>query len=261
MWVNSLDRSGFSGSKVVLCAEAEEATVKELERRNYSVHRFSMEDKEDPWAIFRERYLHIARILKQLADKEAYRFVIAPDMKDVVFQQNPSEWLEKNIENCWLVAGSECLTHECEDWAREMMIEMFGMEIYNLVRHKLIYNAGTMAGTLDEFANFCMAVYLMLRKKSEKWNLYPDQAAVNLLIHLTAYGRIIKCATAESAWACQAGTTADPSIIQKYRQMLVEPEPCFDRFYVKTAAGVPYYLVHQYDRVPAWLEWFRELYW
>jgi hypothetical protein len=261
LWVNSLDRSGFSGSKVILCAQSDEATIRELQRRNYSVVRFSMDD-DDPAAIFRERYFQLSIVIRQLIDKRPHRFIIAPDMRDVIFQANPSDWLIKNIANCCLVAGSECLTHENEDWAREMMQEMFGQQVYDLMKHKLVYNAGTMAGRPREFSEFCMTIYLMQRTKSKKFGLYPDQAAANLLMHLTTFGAMTKFAAAESAWACQAGTTVDPSIIDKYRGMLTEPEPSFDGFVVKTSAGIPYYLVHQHDRlIPSWRDQLKELYW
>lgn len=56
----------------------------------------------------------------------------------------------------------------------------------------------------------------------------------------------------EDGWACQLGTTADPSKIAAFRPHLLEPEPRFDGERVITAAGEQYYIVHQYDRVPAW---------
>jgi hypothetical protein len=260
LWVNSLDRSGFSGLKLVLCGEAEPATLRELERRNYHVIRFEMHDKEDPYSIFRDRYLQTYNVLQQMGER-TYRFVIAPDMKDVVFQTNPTNWLEQNAGSAHLIAGSECLTHESEDWARQMMLEMFGPEIYDLIKEKIIYNAGTMAGRPRAFTQFSLQVFLMLAKKSETLNLYPDQAAANLLLHFTQYLDLTRFATAESGWTCTAGTTADPRVISKYKPMLTEPEPRLNDFQVVTSLGTPYCLVHQYDRVPSWLDRLKQRYW
>jgi hypothetical protein len=263
LWVNSLDRSGFSGLKLVLCGEAELATLRELERRNYRIMRFEMNDKEDPYSIFRDRYFQTYNVLRRICE-EPYRFVIAPDMKDVIFQTNPSNWLEENAGTAHLIAGSECLTHESEDWAREMMLEMFGPEIYELIKEKIIYNAGTMAGRPRVFSQFCLQVFLMLGKKSQtprSMGLYPDQAAANLLLHFTQFLDLTRFSTAESGWTCTAGTMADPRVISQYRPKLTEPEPRLNDFQVVTSLGIPYCLVHQYDRVPSWLDQLRQRYW
>jgi hypothetical protein len=61
------------------------------------------------------------------------------------------------------------------------------------------------------------------------------------------------------AWACQAGTTADPSKIESFRPHLLEAEPIFENGLVLTGQdnynykkGTPFVIVHQYDRVPEW---------
>ena len=40
-----------------------------------------------------ERFFHIYNVLKD----NLYRYVITTDVKDVIFQKNPSEWLENNL--------------------------------------------------------------------------------------------------------------------------------------------------------------------
>jgi hypothetical protein len=37
------------------------------------------------------------------------RYVITTDVKDVVFQLNPSEWLDENMQGAQLVAASEAV--------------------------------------------------------------------------------------------------------------------------------------------------------
>jgi hypothetical protein len=56
----------------------------------------------------------------------------------------------------------------------------------------------------------------------------------------------------EEAWACQLGTTADPSKIEQFAPLLVEPTPKFENGEVVTSTGNPFTIVHQYDRVPEW---------
>jgi hypothetical protein len=56
----------------------------------------------------------------------------------------------------------------------------------------------------------------------------------------------------EDGWACQLGTTADPSKIDSFRPFLLEPSPKLESDKVVTSEGIEYTIVHQYDRVPEW---------
>ena len=146
-WVNSLDRTVFSGLKLVLCADVEQACVRELERRNYTVVEFKrLELADDPEFIFKERFFQLWQTLKQLNASEKYRFIVFPDTKDVIFQYNPSKWLAQNMGQCALNVGSKSIRHRDEPWAKELMLRDYGREIYENMKDRLVYNAGTMAG-------------------------------------------------------------------------------------------------------------------
>jgi hypothetical protein len=56
----------------------------------------------------------------------------------------------------------------------------------------------------------------------------------------------------ETGWACQLGTTADPSKIGIFKNFLLEPSPKLEGDKVVTSEGIEYTIVHQYDRVPEW---------
>jgi hypothetical protein len=56
----------------------------------------------------------------------------------------------------------------------------------------------------------------------------------------------------EDAWACQLGTTADPSKIEQFKPFLEEPSPRMENGKVVTSVGKEFTIVHQYDRVPNW---------
>ena len=77
-------------------------------------------------------------------------------------------------------------------------------------------NAGTMAGRVEVFTDFCLNIYLACKA-------YSDQAAANILISLSGYKVLTKLSAAESGWACQAGATADPEMIDQYRPFLRSP--------------------------------------
>jgi hypothetical protein len=90
--------------------------------------------------------------------------------------------------------------------------------------------------------------------------LYSDQQALNLLLCSDVYREITYFASSEAGWACQAGSTADPDLLEKVRPHLTCPSPLFDGEFVRTAAGEIFTLVHQYNRVPEWDSVFKKKY-
>ena len=79
-----------------------------------------------------------------------------------------------------------------------------------------------------------------------------DQSTFNFLISQHPYLKTSKYTKSEDGWACQLGTTADPSKIEQFRPFLLEPSPKMEGNKVLTSEGKEYIIVHQYDRVPEW---------
>ena len=73
-----------------------------------------------------------------------------------------------------------------------------------------------------------------------------------MLIQTEPYRSVVLFADQKDGFACHAGTVADPLKMEMFRPKLIEGEPVFENNIVKTALGVPFSIVHQYDRVPAW---------
>ena len=79
-----------------------------------------------------------------------------------------------------------------------------------------------------------------------------DQSTFNFMIQSTWFQKSGMYLRSEDAWACQLGTTADPSKIEQFAPLLLEPTPKFENGEVVTSTGNPFTIVHQYDRVPEW---------
>ena len=257
-WVGSLDACGFGGRRVVIHVRAEAQTLAELKRRGYETYDASCLHragnrilKENPRDadVSVNRFYYIWYFLSQLSGAPPSRYVIAIDVGDVVFQRNPSLWLEQHLRQKRLVVGCESVRFEDEPWNARTMQECYGPHLWEAYRHKLIYNAGTIAGEFAVMMDLCLHVYLMAPGDRV---LYSDQQALNLLLGSEAYQQITCFASSEDGWACQAGTTADPNLLEKVRPHLTCPAPSFDGEFVRTAAGEVYTLVHQYNRVPEW---------
>jgi hypothetical protein len=267
-WVNSLDRSGFEGVKIVLCYNVSYDLVEELLKRNYTVFSFQKNDEEkrleykkDNWNICLERFAHIPYFLSRLSNKEEYRYVISTDVKDVVFQKNPSLWLENNIGNKLINVGCESIRYKDEEWGRQNLQLCFGPLFYERMNNNLIYNAGTFSAEFNTFIDLCDMIFLSSGGAPQfvPGGGGPDQAALNVLLNTSVYKNITNFAMSEDGYAAQLGTTG-PQISNKYSHLLVEKTPILVGDTICTSEGTPFTIVHQYDRVPEWKEMIERKY-
>ena len=252
-WVNSLERSGFNGMKAMLCYNIKQPVINELANRGFTIFAFEQNAEgvayTKPFNIVVERFFHMWLFLQGAREKYGLRYLIAPDVRDVLFQSNPSIWIEQNIKDKKIIAPSESIPYEHEAWSKQNLLQSYGGDIYSAHCKNTIINAGTIAGDIDIMLDFFLTVYLASKGGG---TINPDQSALNIVLNTKAYRDITYFAPATAGWACQAGVTADPNKIAAYRPHLTEAEPVFNGDTVLTPSGKPFALVHQYDRVPAW---------
>jgi hypothetical protein len=265
-WVNSLDTCGFTGTKVIICYNIGYDTVNELIKRNYSVIGFAKDDTTSQlrydkknFSIVVERFYHMWYFLKQFIGE--YRYIIATDVKDVIFQTNPSEWLEQNIKEKEINIACESIRYKDEDWGKHNLFKSFGLSIYDQYKTGLIYNAGTLSGKFNTMLDFFLNIYLTCQGAPMfvEGGGGPDQAAVNILINMAPYSAITNFAMSEDGYAAQLGTTG-LQVNDRYGPFLVEKCPIILDGVVCTSKGVPFSIVHQYDRVPSWKQIIEEKY-
>lgn len=264
-WVNSLDQSGFTGLKVMVCYNIPYETAEELAKRNYTIFGFGQDKQngnltynhpvERTFNICLDRFAHIPYFLNRFEDKDQYRYIIATDVKDVVFQTNPSDWLEQNMNDKKINVACESLTYENEPWGKNNIQLSFGPLIYERLKNKLIYNAGTISGEFNVMLDLMTNIFLSCggAPANVPGGGGPDQAALNVLLDMKPYKDITNFAMSEDGYAAQLGTTG-PQVRNKYGAHLVEPPPIMLNEMVCTTDGTPFALVHQYDRVPNWKE-------
>ena len=185
-WVMSLDECGFCGRRVVIRIRADFPTLAELNRRGYETYDASSlhvagnrilnkHPRNDEISV--NRFYYIWHFLRH-ADSNP-RYLVATDVRDVVFQQNPILWLERNLGQKRLVVGCESLRFEHEPWGAETMQACYGPQVYKAFQHNLIYNAGTIAGEFRTLIDLCLQVFLLSPGARV---VYSDQQALNLLL-------------------------------------------------------------------------------
>ena len=260
-WANSIDRCGFTGDKVMIVYNSDPTTVQQLSDLGFKVWAFGQDPKTNNFVwpgsliIVVQRFYHLWYYLDQLP-KDYYRYVISTDVKDVVFQKNPSEWLENNLGHNQLVASCESICYKDEPWGDDNLKGSYPM-VHTKMRNFPIWNCGVQAGKMSAIKDLWLQIWLTCQAGGRP---NPDQAAYNLLLNSVPWSQITLKAMSEDGWACQAGTTVDPQKINSFRPNLLEPEPKWSNGVVTTSNGTPHAILHQWDRIPTWISDIERIY-
>jgi hypothetical protein len=259
-WVNSINQSGFEGDKVLILMNCDAETVQKVVDSGFAVIAFNQDEKgnlthQSQMPVHVERFLHIYNFLK---DRD-YRYVITTDVKDVVFQKNPIQFLENRCVDSYksMVFASESLLYQDEPWGNQNLMETFGNYVYQQYKDKEIYNVGVLAGRGNAIRDLAINIFVSCTNRPIP---ICDQSTFNFLISSNPYKLTSIYADSEEGWAAQLGTTMDPTKIDAFGPLLLEPTPKFENGKVTTSTGKEFYIVHQYDRVPELKEHFEKLY-
>ena len=251
-WVNSINKSGFQGDKVLILMNCDKDTVKKVSDAGFKVVGFQQDSQgnltypQTGRAPHVERFLHIYNLLSQ----NEYRYVVTTDVTDVVFQQNPIDYMEKALtDEKNLMFASESMYYKDEPWGNENLFQTFGEFIYSKFKDNEIYNVGVLAGRGHAVRDLICNIFVATQGRPIP---ICDQSTFNFMISMSPYKETSVYLRSEDAWAAQLGTTGDPTKIEKFRPFLIEPEPKMSDDVVTTSTGIPFTIVHQYDRIPNW---------
>jgi hypothetical protein len=249
-WVNSINKSGFKGDKMLVMMNADAQTVQEVKNAGFGIIGFGNDDKgnlvySSKMMVHVERFIHIYNYI----NPERHRYVITTDVKDVVFQKNPFEFLENNLGDKNLVFASESIRYKDEPWGNENLMQTFGRFVYDRFKDNEIYNVGVLGGKAEAMKDLCLNIFVSCLNKPIS---ICDQSTFNFLISQQPYKDTSLYMKSEDGWACQLGTTADPQKIDAFKPFLLEESPKMSKGIVQTSTGKEYYIVHQYDRIPVW---------
>jgi hypothetical protein len=241
-WVLSVNETMPDADKVMCVGNASDETRKWLVDNNFKL--INIPQMNVPVHVL--RFLSIYEYLRE--HWQEYVYVVTTDVKDVYFQKNPFAMLERKI-HYKLIAGSEGMLYKDEPWGNDNLMQAYGPYVHDLNKNNKIYNVGTIGGSSEYVKDL---VFNIFTNAIHRPIAICDQAVYNVLIQTQPYKDCTFFADQSDAWACQAGTTVDPSKIASFRPFLTEKEPIFENGLVKTCDGVTFSIVHQYDRVPQW---------
>lgn len=259
-WVESINEvCDENTDKVLIVGNTTKETIEELEKRGFILHFMGQTNLP----IHVARFVFIYDFL--VKNWKKYKYVVTTDVKDVYFQLNPFDFLKSTLSNeIKLIAGSESIAYKDEPWGDDNLVKTYGPYIYDLFKNNEIYNVGTLGGESEYVKDL---VFNIFSNAVGRPIPIVDQAVFNVLIQTQPYKGVTHFAKQCDGWACQAGTTVDPSKIESFRPHLLEKEPIWEDGLVKTGQdseickkGTPFVIVHQYDRVPEWKKFVQEKY-
>lgn len=251
--VNSITRNGFTGDMVAVVMNATFATVDKLVENGVFVASCEKDEVTKTYyhnshvPIHTERFFHFFNILKDNAVR--YRNVITVDSKDVIFQSNPSDWLEENMIKP-IVVASEGLKYKDEPWGSQNLEQTFGPWFHDHFKHNIIYNVGVIAGEATYMRDLCLNLFLSSINRPIP---ICEQAVFNVMMMSHPWSDVTQFTQLSDGWAAHLGTFSDPTKTKEFGPLLQEKPPILDvsnGAFVKTRDKTPVVIVHQYDRIP-----------
>lgn len=274
-WINSIKKSGFEGDIALVVTNIELVELEKIAEKGVNILAYGQKDADGNYSSNSqmpphvERFFHIWNYLN--TTKEKYDFVITTDVRDVVFQRNPSDFLTHDGFIGFVAAG-EGLAYKDEPWGNNNYLQAFGPFFHNLIKDKEIYNVGVMAGKYDLVRDMLL---MILQLSVNRPIPIVDQAVYNFILNTDVFKNQTEFFGNGSGWACNLGTTLaaiqsgagdigqrnDPSTQIMYQTKYLADQPVIgEDGTVYNAYEMPFYIVHQYDRVAGLAEKIRAKY-
>jgi hypothetical protein len=231
-FVESIEQSGYTGEKLMLVYEISNDTIEYLKSKGWSLYGSELQQH-----IIVQRFRDMYVLLQSLQTD----VIIWCDVKDIVFQKNPTEWLDKNMKGD-ILAFSESLIFDHDSWAHINAGTSFPIE-WEWLKNEEIYCAGTIVGKKDAIKDLFIDIYRWSLTTSNPGQL-ADQAAYNILLRLHQFKDKVQFVKQQEGFAAQLHLK-----IRFDKQHLCSEElATIDGDLIKTSNGELFTIVHQYDR-------------
>lgn len=279
-WVNSIKRSGFTGDIVIVSNSMKKETVERLDAEGVKLALYGKVNENGDLvphtngAPHVERFFYIWNYLNDHADE--YDFVISTDTRDVVFQTNPTPWIDEMIfagrES--VIVSSEGMTYENEPWNDTNLLQAFGPYFHNHYKGMIINNVGVLAGEAPHMRDLFFMIFQMSINRPIP---IVDQVVFNVLLQQKPFRDVMKQTYNCDGWAIQLGTTTEavksgagdlgamitsnPDGMDIYEKLYFDVQPKLrEDGVVVNEENKPFVIVHQYDRTKEWSKKIMERY-
>ena len=173
----SLERCGFIGNKVMFIENISSYCKERLTALGWTLKEVAS-DSSQSYAT--ARHIPVSDFLNENKDK--FRYVLYVDVRDAVFQSNPSIWLENNLKENELVGPSECVLIKDQDVNSRWIKETLGEEIEKSLGNSDVLCCGTIVGGIEP-VRYVIQKMCELSKNISGWGY--DQAYFNYLTRIS----------------------------------------------------------------------------
>lgn len=241
-YANSLVRTGFAGTKLMLAKNITPDARIHLIDLGFQVVDFFI--KRETRFVQCDRFEPAVKFLRN----RHFRYVIWTDVRDLVFQTNPSMWLEKNLKPHRIVAATEYILVKNEPYNDRWMRDSVPTDVHKWLREQEICCGGTLVGEHEVMCDVLAEVY-RLTSLSSKAN---DQSVLNYVLRVSPFKEVTRIPKREEGFTANCGLylaedgkglvrTEVPLTLDRERAVVYVP-----------GTDIPFSIVHQYDRDPVW---------
>ena len=173
------------------------------------------------------------------------RYVIWCDVRDLVFQTDPSLWLEKHLSPQKLLGCSEGVMLRDEPDNAGFLKKVVSEEDYSWLINEEQLCSGTIAGEAKEMLSLMQKIYDISYTLPD-FGRIRDQAILNHILRISPFKEVCRTVRADEAFALQANW-----YMLHTRSPRTRPDPFFDMasgLAYPNGSTEPYCILHQYDR-------------
>lgn len=263
-WINSIQKTGFTGDIAIVATNMHKDELSKIVAKGVKVMAYGQIDangnvvNNSKMAPHLERFFYLWNFL---LNSEKYRYVVTTDVRDVVFQKDPFDYIStvKESSNHNFIAAAEGLNYEDEPWGSGNLEVAFGPFFHDKLKKNMIYNVGVLAGTHQAVQDMLLMIYQMGINRPYE---IVDQAVYNFLLSVDMFSNQVWKTSNDSGWTINLGTTipaiesghgdigrlSNDEYMAKYRNVYVGEQPTIvgDTVCIRDK---PCIIVHQYDRV------------
>jgi hypothetical protein len=253
----SLAKCGFGGEKILFVDGISEEATQNLRRLGFTLVPYenpaSIRDKkcgsqEDSlaWGFFgRWRFLPVINYLRHRIPM--FRYIVWCDVRDVMFQTDPAQWLEENLNGAELVGAAEGYLIENQQhnafWAQRT-----SPGDYEWLKKEEVICSGTFAGVAETMLSAFEHMFYLHENIADAAAF--DQGLWNLSAR-TKYRKVFRAPKMREGF-CATGWPSKNAMVGFQYATDQSPVYCNDFIVYAPETGVPFSIVHQYDREPAW---------
>ena len=258
----SLNRSGFSGTKLMFVENIKPAARQGLLDNGFTIVDFVTppavlaEEQKDYLTFGRHRFKYAIDYLKAFPGK--FRNIVWCDVRDQVFQSDPSAWLERNLFPDRIIAAGEGWLVKNESY-NNRWAKVVSPDLYSTLCELDICCSGTFAGDAEAMLGVFESIYALVLASRFAPTTQPhahalsdnaDQAMLNRVIRTLPYKEVTRVPRMSEGFCATwfPSKSNDPSLIPNYGF----PVFSSDGIVYTPETHKPFCMVHQFDRDPQW---------